>query len=95
MKSATIKGKIINSKPSNRFKNNEFNNPICKTIKYPSCEPKSFTKSNLNGSLQKLIVESNESEDNAVVTEDSEDNKGSTLLVDSATSHKSQSWRHE
>ena len=35
MKCLTLKGKISNSKPNNRFNNNELNNPRCETIEPP------------------------------------------------------------
>ena len=68
MKSETLKGKNSNSKHNNRFNNNKFNNPSHRTIKPPSYKPKPFTKDNLHELLHKLIVESNESEDNNVDT---------------------------
>ena len=88
MKHAMLKGKISNSKSNNRFSKNIFNNPSCKTIKPPSCNPKPFTKANLHELLHELIVESNQSEDDDSVTEDTEEKNDSTFLVNSAISNK-------
>ena len=87
-KSAMLKGKISNRKPKNRSNDNGFNNPSHGTITLTSCKPKPFTKSNLHRSLHKLIVESNESEYNAVDAEDAEENNDSTLFFNSKTANK-------
>ena len=88
MKPVMLKVKNSNSKPNNRLDNNKFNNASFRTIKPPSCKPKPFTKSNLHRSLHKLIVESNESEYNAVDAEDAEENNDSTLFFNSKTANK-------
>ena len=88
MKSAILKGRKSNNKPNNRFNKNKFNNPSHRTIKPISFKPKPFTKSNHHQFLNKLIVENNESEDDAAVAEDMIDNNDSALLVNSRTTNK-------
>ena len=88
MKSMILKGKISNRKLNNRFNNKKINNPSHRTIKPHSCKPKLFTTAKLHESLHESIVESNESEDNSIVAEDSEDNDDSNLLVNYSIANK-------
>ena len=88
MKAIILKGRNNNSRSNNRSNSNKSNNSRHNTIKHPFLQWKHFTKSNLYELLNELIVESNESEDNAVVTEDVIDNNDSTLLVNSTTINK-------
>ena len=88
MKCVMLKGKNVTNKPTNSLNNNEFNKCVHRTIKPTSYKPKPLTKGNLYKSLHELIVESNESEDDAFVAEDEVDNNNSTLLVNSATVSK-------
>ena len=67
---------------SNSNKSNEYSH---KPIKLPSFNSKSFTKDNLNELLNELLVESNESKNDDIITEDANDSNYSTLLDNSET----------
>ena len=88
MKSIILKGRNSKNRPNNRFNRNESNNPSYKTVKHPSYNEKPFTKANLRELLNELIVESHESEDASIVSENAIDDNESTLLVNSTISSK-------
>ena len=85
MKYVILKGRN-SDKPTNRFNNNE-HNLIHRTYRPFSCNAKPFTKDNLHEFLIELIVESNESENDTIITEGVVDNNEFTLLVNSTTAN--------
>ena len=83
MKSIILTGGNSNNRPKSRFNSDECDNPSYKTVKLPSQNEKPFTKANLYELLNKLIVESDESDDASIVAENLIDNNESTFLVNS------------
>ena len=88
MKSIILKGRNSGNRPSGRFNSNNSNNHSYKSIKPLPLRGKLFTKANLTELLSELIVESHELEDSPFASENVEDNKESTLLVNSTTASK-------
>ena len=87
MKDIILKVRKNINRFNNRFNSNKYNNFIHKKIKPPSCHEKTFTKANFYELLNESIVESNESEDDDIVSEDAIGNNDYDLLVNSTTAN--------
>ena len=87
MKAIMLKGGDNNNRRNKQSNSKKSNSCSKKTIKLASGNGKPFTEANLHELLNGLIVESNESEENAAVPEDTMYNNDSTSLVNSITAY--------
>ena len=85
MKAIILKVRNSSYGSNNRSNSNKSKNFSCKPVRPSSCNGKPFTKDNLHKLLNEILVETNDSENYAIISEDGDGSNDSTLLFNSKT----------